>query len=141
MELVIRLIEEQEMESIIPLWKQLNPNIAEDLLMSRLKNMLGQGYQCVGVIDAGKLIGISGIWLLNKYYIGKHIEPDNVFILPEYQGKGIGGLLMNWIFEYGKSLDCEASELNCYTGNEAGQRFWAAQGYEVVGYHFRKKLE
>lgn len=141
MDFTIRFIEKEKMDSIIPLLEQLNPNISKVLLKSRLKGMLMQDYQCVGVFDGDALIGISGIWLLTKYYIGKHIEPDNVFILPEYQGKGIGGLLMKWIFEYGKSVGCEASELNCYTGNEAGQRFWKEQGYEVVGYHFRKKLE
>ena len=102
--------------------------------------MMLQGYQCVGVYDDTKLVGISGIWVLTKYYVGKHIEPDNVFILPEYQGKGIGKLLMNWIFDYAKSIGCKASELNCYTENDAGQRFWKQQGYEVVGYHFRKKF-
>ena len=140
MDVDIRLIEKEKMNSIIPLLTQLNPKIADDLLKSRLKDMVLQGYQCVGVFDADKLIGISGIWVLVKYYVGKHIEPDNVFLLPEYQRKGIGKLLMQWIFEYSKSLGCEASELNCYTKNESGQRFWKEQGYEVVAYHFQKQL-
>lgn len=129
------------MDSIVPLLAQLNPRISDDLLKSRLKDMILQGYQCVGVFEIDRLIGISGIWMLTKYYVGKHIEPDNVFILPEYRGKGIGRLVMNWIFDYGKSVGCEASELNCYTRNEAGQRFWKEQGYEVVAYHFQKKLK
>jgi len=136
----IRLIESEKMEAIVPLLARLNPKISKDVLKSRLGNMMLQGYQCVGVYDDTKLVGISGIWVLTKYYVGKHIEPDNVFILPEYQGKGIGKLLMNWIFDYAKSIGCKASELNCYTENDAGQRFWKQQGYEVVGYHFRKKF-
>jgi len=91
----IRFIEHHEMEIIIPLLQQLNSNIAQEVLESRLKDMLNQGYLCVGIFNAQKLIGISGLWVLTKYYVGKHIEPDNVFILPEYQGKGIGTLLMN----------------------------------------------
>ncbi|MGB6152903.1 MAG: GNAT family N-acetyltransferase [Pricia sp.] len=140
MKVTIRFIDKEKIDSIIPLLRQLNANISEDVLRNRLKNMVLQGYQCVGVFDADNLIGISGIWVLHKYYIGKHIEPDNVCILPEYQGKGIGGMLMKWIYEYGKSIGCEASELNCYTGNKAGQRFWKEQGYEIVGYHYRKKF-
>ena len=102
--------------------------------------MVLQGYECAGVYDAKKLIGISGIWIMTKYYIGKHIEPDNVYILPDYQGKGIGKLLMDWIFDYARSKGCSASELNCYTKNKAGHRFWKEQGYEVVAYHFQKKI-
>lgn len=78
--------------------------------------------------------------MLTKYYVGKHIEKDSVCILPEYRGKGIGKLLTDWIFDYAKSIGCKASELNCYTANKAGQRFWEEQGYEMVAYHFQKKL-
>jgi len=140
LDLDIRLIVKEELNSIVPLLAQLNPKISNEVLGNRLNEMIVQGYKCVGIFDNKRLIGISGIWILTKYYIGKHIEPDNVFILPEYQGKGIGGRLMNWIFEYAKSLGCVASELNCYTENEAGQRFWKQQGYEVVAYHFKKQL-
>ena len=140
MELEIRLIDKKEIFSIIPFLSELNSKITDAVLESRLSEMVLQGYQCVGVYDSNKLVGISGIWLLTKYYIGKHIEPDNVFILPEYQGQGIGKLLMNWIFDYAKSIGCVASELNCYTNNTEGQRFWKQQGYEVVAYHFQKQL-
>ncbi len=140
MDFDIRFIAHEQMDSIIPLLVQLNPKITYDLLKSRLKDMVLQGYQCVGVFDNDKLIGISGIWVLVKYYVGKHIEQDNVIILPEYQGKGIGKLLTDWIFDYAKSIGCAASELNCYTANESGHRFWVAQGYEAVAYHYKKKL-
>jgi len=136
----IALIEKDNMNSIIPLLEQLNPKIGNSILQERLNEMVAQGYKCVGVYDKNKLIGISGIWILTKYYVGRHIEPDNVFILPEYQGKGIGNLMMEWIFNYGKSIGCVASELNCYTSNTEGHKFWKKQGYEVMAYHFLKQL-
>ncbi len=117
MDFDIDLIEKEKMDSIIPFLVQLSPKITHNLLKNRLQDVVLQGYQCVGVFDVDKLIGISGIWVLVKYYVGKHIEPDNVFLLPEYKGKGIGKLLMNWIFDYAKSIGCGASELNCYTHN------------------------
>lgn len=140
MDIAIRFIEKKKMDSIVPLLAQLSPKIPNDILHSRIRDMVLQGYQCVGVFSTDKLIGISGIWVLTKYYVGKHIEQDNVCILPEYRGKGIGKLLTKWIFDYAKSIGCEASELNCYTANKSGHRFWAAQGYEAVAYHFQKKL-
>lgn len=140
MEFEIRLIDKEEIFSIIPFLSELNSEITNDVLESRLSEMVLQGYQCVVVYDSDELVAISGIWLLTKYYIGKHIEPDNVFVLPEYQGRGIGKLLINWIFEYAKSIGCVASELNCYTKNTAAQRFWKQQGYELVAYHFQKQL-
>jgi len=136
----IQLIPTEKLDSILPLLQKLNPKIERKVLEDRLPKMIASGYECVGVYDQDKLVGISGMWFLTKYYIGKHVEPDNVYILPEYQGKGIGGLLMDWIFKYAKSKDCEASELNCYIDNAEGQKFWKNLGYTLLGYRYTKKL-
>lgn len=136
----LSLIPNESMHTIIPFLQLLNPKIDEDTLKSRLDDMILQGYECVGVYDSGKLIGISGLWTLTKYYVGKHIEPDNVIIHPEYQGKGIGELMMQWIYDYGRSKGCVASELNCYVINNDGIKFWMNQGYKMIGFHFQKGL-
>lgn len=136
----IQLIPKDKILSIIPFLQQLNPKISKSTLEQRLQDMIQSGYECVGVYEHKKIVGISGLWFLTKYYVGKHVEPDNVYILPEYQGKGLGKLIINWIFEYAKSNGCMASELNCYTDNKKGQKFWNQMGYELVAYHYQKKL-
>jgi GNAT superfamily N-acetyltransferase len=135
-----RLIPHEEMSSIIPLLRILNDAISEETLHERLDEMVAQGYECVGAFHEGRLIGISGLWTLTKYYVGRHIEPDNVVILPEYRGKAVGEQLMEWIYAYGRSKGCIASELNCYVTNSGGQKFWANEGYRVIGFHYQKTL-
>lgn len=135
------LIPKENIYSIIPLLSILNPSINQDILKQRLDEMITQGYECVGVYDNENLIGTSGMWILTKYYVGKHIEPDNVVIHPDYRNKGIGVELMNWIYNYGISKGCEASELNCYVGNDKGHKFWFKEGYKIVAFHFQKPLE
>ena len=103
--------------------------------------MVEQGYQCVGIYSGDKLIGICGLWILTKYYVGKHIEPDNVVILEEYRGNGLGKQLMAWIYDYAKAQGCIASELNCYLTNEKGQQFWEKEGYKKIGYHYQRAIE
>lgn len=134
------LIPKQDMFTIIPLLQVLNDKISEEVLKERVTEMVERGYECVGVYDDQKLIGICGLWILTKYYVGRHIEPDNVMILPEYRGQGIGEKLMEWVYEYGKSKGCIASELNCYTSNTSGQKFWTNEDYKIVGFHYQKKL-
>jgi len=136
----IRLIDKNKMQVIIPLLQKLNSTVTKNELEERIPEMVAQGYECVGIYDDQRLIGISGMWLLTKYYIGRHLEPDNVFILPEYRGKGVGNLLMDWIHQYARSRNCRGLELNCYLNNAEGRKFWKNQGYEEVGYHFRKEL-
>ena len=135
----IKLIEAKNIYTIIPLLQLLNKNILEEVLKVRLDEMIKQGYLCVGIFDQEKLIGICGLWILTKYYVGKHIEPDNIIILPEYQNKNIGTKLMAWIEKYAKEQGCVASELNCYVGNKDAHRFWEKEGYDVIALHFQKR--
>jgi len=135
----ISLIEAKNIYSIIPLLQVLNDKISEEVLKARLDEMLKQGYLCVGLFDNNKLIGICGLWILTKYYVGKHMEPDNIVILPEYQNKNIGTKLMVWIDNYAKEQGCVASELNCYVGNKDAHRLWEKEGYEVIALHFQKR--
>jgi len=135
----IKLIEAKNIYTIIPLLQLLNKNIAEEVLKVRLDEMIKQGYLCVGIFDKEKLIGICGLWILTKYYVGKHIEPDNIIILPEYQNKNIGTKLMVWIEKYAKEQGCLASELNYYVGNKDAHRFWEKEGYDVIALHFQKR--
>jgi GNAT superfamily N-acetyltransferase len=134
------LIGKENMLTIIPLLQILNDKISEEVLKERITEMLGKGYECVGVYEEEKLIGICGMWILTKYYVGRHIEPDNVMILPEYRGKGIGEKMMEWVYEYGRSKGCIATELNCYTANTSGQKFWTNEDYKIVGFHYQRKL-
>ncbi len=136
----IELINEGEIFKIIPLLNILSPSLPDEVLRERLSEMVTQGYKCVGIYDGDQLIGICGIWILTKYYVGKHIEPDNMVFLPEYRSKGLGKELMSWVYEYGLKQGCVASELNCYLTNKSGQKFWKQEGYEPIAYHYQKKL-
>jgi GNAT superfamily N-acetyltransferase len=137
----INLIPKDQMHSIIPLLRILNDKIDESTLQERLEDMMQRNYDCAGVYDNGRLIGICGVWILNKYYVGKHIEPDNVMIHPDYRNKGVGEQMMAWVYEYGRSQGCIASELNCYVVNDKGIRFWLNQGYKIIGFHCQKNLQ
>lgn len=137
----IRIIPKEELRSTLPLLRMLNNDtIPGEVLEERMQEMQQHNYECVGVYDGARLIGISGVWVLNKYYVGKHIEPDNVMIHPDYRGKGVGEQMMQWVDEYGRSQGCIAAELNCYVSNDKGVRFWINQGYKILGFHFQKKL-
>ncbi|WP_373034259.1 GNAT family N-acetyltransferase [Sulfurovum sp.] len=138
--ITIELIDNKKINSIIPLLKILNTSISEETLEERLSDMIKEGYQCVGAFDNDKLIGICGLWILTKYYVGKHIEPDNMMILPEYQNQKIGSKMMQWIYGYAKNNDCVASELNCYINNKAAHNFWEKESYKVIALHFQKDL-
>lgn len=138
----IQWIPAEKLQIILPLVNMLNDGrIAMEILENRLAEMIPMGYKCFGVFDQEKLIGVCGVWILNKLYAGKHVEPDNVIIHPEYQGKGVGNLMMEFLFTYAKEIGCERTEVNCYMKNERGKKFWESHGYVTLGYHLIKKFE
>ncbi len=139
-ELEIRLIPVDEMSTILPLVALQNPEVGAEELRTRLEAMIQQGYQCAGAYQDGTLVGCAGLWLLTKFYVGRHLEPDNVAVHPDHRGQGIGEKLMAWIHAYAREQGCAALELNCYIGNAAGHRFWHAQGYRILGLHYRLDL-
>ena len=140
MTIEFKLIHESDIDSIVPLLMQLDPALAREIIEDRLAMMLAQGYECIGVYDSEDLIGICGIWTLVKYYVGKHLEPDNVFIKPHYRGRGIGQQLQTWLERLAISRGCRALELNCYLSNETGLQFWESVGYQRLGVHYQKRL-
>ncbi len=139
----ITLIPHNQMETILPLVVELNNGAIElKLLQKRLKAMLEMGgYECIGVYDGEELIGICGLWILNKLYAGKHVEPDNVFIKEKYRSAGVGQLMIDYLFQYAKEIGCEGTEVNCYVQNEKGRKFWEKQGYKPLAVHFFKNFD
>ena len=135
----IKQIDPAEIEVIIPFLQILDSNLKVDDLKLRLPKMIANNYACIGIYDAEKLVGISGYWLIQRYYTGEYIEPDNVVVHPEYRGKGLGELLSKWIDNYAKSLNCVAANLNVYTTNDKAIRFWLNQGYKIISFHLQKK--
>lgn len=79
----------------------------------------------------------SGRWL--NIIIGKHIEPDNVYIKTKYRGLGIGRKLDGWLKDFALSRGCQAIELNCYIKNEKGNNYWESNEYNPIGIHYQKK--
>jgi len=140
MEPEFKLIKKNNIEVILPLLEELDLSISKTVLKARLSEMVNIGYECVGIYDRGELIGICGIWTLVKYYIGKHIEPDNVYLKTRYRGLGIGKKLDSWLKNFALSRGCEAIELNCYIKNEQGRDYWESNDYSSIGIHYQKKL-
>ena len=132
-------IEKNRLDEIIPLLLTVNEGIDSLILRERLQAMAEANYRCAGVFDGDELVGICGVWILIKHYVGKHIELDNVVLLPDYRGQGIGEEMILWLEAWAKVQGCSASELNCYVHNSSAVKFWLNQGYKILGFHCQKK--
>jgi GNAT superfamily N-acetyltransferase len=134
-------IPKENILDIIPLLEKVNIKTPRVVLKERVVEMAEQNYKCLGIYHQNKLIGICGLWFLTRHYCGKTVEPDHIMIDENYQGKGVGNLLFDWIFKYALDNNLEASELNTYVENTRSHKFYYNLGYEIRGYHFVKNLD
>ena len=141
MQIQFKIIPAESIDVVVPLVKKMsNPSITEPLLLKRFKEMVTQNYECIGVYDAEKLVGVSGLWFCTRHYSGRSVELDHVFIEDAYRNKGLGSKFVNWIQRYVKSKGYEAIELNAYIANEPSHKFYERDGFQKLGYHFVKEL-
>ena len=141
MQIQFKIIPAESINVVVPLVKKMsNPSITEPLLLKRFKEMVTQNYECIGVYDAEKLVGVSGLWFCTRHYSGRSVELDHVFIEDAYRNKGLGSKFVNWIQRYVKSKGYEAIELNAYIANEPSHKFYERDGFQKLGYHFVKEI-
>ena len=141
MSFTFEIINKEDINLIIPLVEKLNDyKISKSLLEERFSEMITQNYECAGVFDKNILIGVCGMWFCTRHYVGKSIELDHVFIEKEYRGQGVGKHFLAWIYEYAKNKNCKTIELNTYVQNSLSHKFYFNEGFEILGYHFLKKL-
>ncbi|REG90034.1 GNAT family N-acetyltransferase [Winogradskyella sediminis] len=136
-----KLIPNDNLDQIIPLVYELNDaKVSKALLRSRFKDMQHQNYKCAGIFIDNELVGITGLWFSTRHYIGKSVELDHVYIVPEHRGNGLGKRFMAWIYKYAKECGCDSVELNTYVQNYPSHKFYYNEGFQILGYHFLKKL-
>lgn len=138
---IFKILDKNEINSIIPMIQELSENkIPNSVLGARFQEMTTQNYKCAVVYDNEKLIGVTGLWFCTRHYSGKSVELDHVIIDENYRNKGLGKEFMIWIENYAKGKGYEAIELNTYVQNFPSHKFYYNLGFEILGYHFLKKI-
>jgi GNAT superfamily N-acetyltransferase len=140
-ETLVKILKQKNLEQIVRLIRQLNPNMPISELESRQSKMFEfENYKCFGLFENDKLIGISSGWITVRLYSEKQLEIDNVIIDNTIQSKGYGKIFMNEIESWAKINNCKTLELNTYVENDRSHKFYFNQGFHILGFHFQKHL-
>lgn len=141
MNITFKIIDNRDILKVVPLVEKLNENrISIEILKQRFSEMVNQNYECAGVYDGENLIGVTGLWSCTRHYSGRSIEIDHVYLEESYRNSGIGKRFMQWILNYVTQKGFEAVELNTYVQNHPSHKFYYNQGFNILGYHFVKKM-
>lgn len=107
------------------------PDIFANLSDEELKNDLIQNFNrftTLVILDDEKIVGYLS-YIIKKRHTGK-LDVDQLVILEEYRGQGLGKKLMEEAKKIAKENECDRIELNCWLFNEN-----ALNMYEHIGYN------
>jgi ribosomal protein S18 acetylase RimI-like enzyme len=65
---------------------------------------------------------------------------SNIYVIPSERRKGLGQFMVEGALQTMRQMDVAVVELDVYGGNEAGERFWRAMGFEFFKQHMRMKF-
>lgn len=89
--------------------------------------------KCYIVEEDGKAVGYIALGLKDwGYRTGKHVELENMGVLPEYRSKGIGRLLVDKAKEWSRSVDATKLYVSAYWKNTGARKFYEREGFEPI---------
>ena len=128
-------------KEIVSLMNETNPDFSIKDLNARIVDMFKYpNYICFGVFVDSNLVAMTGGWLTTRLYSGKQLELDNVAVSEEFRSSGYGSMLLAHIEAWAIKENCLTIELNAYVSSPRAHKFYYNQGYNILGFHFQKKI-
>lgn len=134
-------LSKSNIKEIAPFGKLLNPYKSIEEIENSLNEIFQfNNYNCFGLYQNEKLVGISGAWITVRIYSSKQLEIDHFVIDDTIRSGGLGKLFVAHIEDWAIKNDCKTVELNAYVQSDRAHKFYFQNGYKVLGFHFQKKI-
>lgn len=73
------------------------------------------------------------MWIQTKYYVGRYVEYDNVYVIPGYRGKEVGKKMIIFVNHYARGQKYVAAELNYDITSKGNRKFGGKLGLNRQG--------
>jgi ribosomal protein S18 acetylase RimI-like enzyme len=107
---------------------------------ARLAEMRAQGYRAVGLFIDGEMVAVSGYWVMTRFYVGRTLVIDNLVVAAARRSQRLGQRLLDWLEAEARAENCQAIVLDAYSHNLDAHRFYIRNRFDIIGYHFFKRL-
>ena len=71
----------------------------------------------------------------------RSVQLDQLAVLPEYQGRGIGGLLLDRVEQFCREKNVDRLQLSVWITNFSAREFYRKRGFEPYLEHWERKLK
>lgn len=118
------------------LFALLEPAVPVADVIERSLRMRTLGWQCLGCFEGERLIAMAGYIERIHLYAGSVLYVENVAVLPDRRGEGLGQVLMDTLAELARARGCSSLTLDAYASNGPARAFYERLGYEPRGIHY-----
>ena len=136
----IKIATLEDIEKIIPAFKELRPHRSEADLRILFPIVFQDGYKVAFVGNEELAYSVIGFRLFTCIWSGKTLFVDDLSTLSNYKKKGYAGQLFQWIKQYAKDHNCEHLCLNSGFQRRDAYKFYLNQGLFVESLHFGRNV-
>jgi GNAT superfamily N-acetyltransferase len=138
---VIREIASLEIQSILPLLKELRPHIDESDLKFIYENARkADGFSFYGYYENGRCSGLMGLRFLYDYVHKFHLYVDDLVVTEEKRSAGIGAKLLKFAEDLAREKKCTGLRLCTGAENDQGKKFYEREGWNLRAVVYKKKI-
>lgn len=119
--------------------RQLRPQLPADY-SSRLREVFANGARMAVVVEDGEVVSVSVWRIIENTNEGRRLYVDDLVSDEARRSRGSGKILLDWLENQARSLDCGALALDSGVQRHGAHRFYFREGLHVSAYSFKKVL-
>ena len=144
MQVTVRVAEKGDLPGILAVYAQPELDAGELLTLEqaeRIYNIFQQypSYHLYVAVAGTRIVGTFALLIMdNLAHLGKKSAVvEDVGVLPEFQGQGVGKIMMQFAMQEAKKNSCYKLGLSSNAKRERAHQFYDSLGFERHGYSFR----
>ena len=116
------------------------PHMSREFYSEMIPELMKNGYRQVAVLIDEKIVGVSSFEVITRLYMGRIMRVNDLVILEDYRGRGIGRKLIEYIKEQSIADNCNAMVLDTGIERKDAHKFYEKLGFKIHAHHYIKRV-
>ena len=130
----------EQQEAVYILLEKHYTYLTPELIRSYGATMLDEDWHMLGVFDQGRCVATLMYRIGTRFFAGKHVVHEALYIDEAYRMNGLANLLFDWLEQHAQKQGCGLSLLYSYADNLPAHRFFYKRGFGIRGFVFFKEI-
>jgi len=130
------VVDERSAMRCFAVFRELRPDLTEELFLQRWKEQASTGYEIVYIEDRhDTVIAAAGFRELTTMAWGRILYLDDLIALPTSRGKGLGSSLLRYLQKETAARGCAEMHLDTGYARHEAHRSYLRNGFDMICHH------